>query len=356
MMMRWLPRAFAVLMLVASIDAAACPICFRAMKLTPAQQMMAAERAVLAVPAMDGRQLRVIAVIKGGSAVDEMIPEESHRVDATTMHSTRPLLMLQSNLSPMWLSMGNVDLAYSDWLRQLAAATPDSSATETLWQERVAFVLPYLNNSEPIVAGMAYGELARAPYSALRALKPKLDAADLVGHIDDPSRQQLYTLLLGIAGSRQDAENLEQRLDVAWLTYDATNLAAMLAADLELRGPLRMSWIEKMYFTDPNRTMPELQACLLALSVQGAANGAVPRQRVIQAYRFFIRQRKPMAALVAADLALWGYWDAVPEYVQLLKSNAVRDPASRYAIIVYLKQSPRADAKAAVKSLTLEDR
>ncbi len=63
-----------------------------------------------------------------------------------------------------------------------------------------------------------------------------------------------------------------------------------------------------------------------------------------------------MAALVAADLALWGYWDAVPEYVQLLKSNAVRDPASRYAIIVYLKQSPRADAKAAVKSLTLEDR
>jgi uncharacterized protein YaiI (UPF0178 family) len=83
--MRWLPRALAILMLVAGVDAAACPVCLRAMQLTPAQEMLAAERVVLAVPATDGRQLRVTAVIKGDSAVDEMIPERAHRVDATSM-------------------------------------------------------------------------------------------------------------------------------------------------------------------------------------------------------------------------------------------------------------------------------
>jgi hypothetical protein len=268
----------------------------------------------------------------------------------------RPLLMLQSKLSPGWLSVGSVNSEYADWLRPLAAATPDAGATNAQWQEHVAFVLPYLDDPEPIVSDIAYSELGRAPYSALRTLKPRLDAARLAGRIDDPSRQQLYTLLLGIAGNAQDAENLEQRLNAAWLAYDATNLAALLAADLELRGPARVSWVEKMYFADSNRTLRELQAALLALSVQGAADGAVPRQRVVQAYRLFMRLRKPMAALVAADLAQWDYWDAVPEYVRLLNSNAVRDAASRYAILVYLKQSPRADAQAAVKSLTLEAR
>jgi hypothetical protein len=47
---------------------------------------------------------------------------------------------------------------------------------------------------------------------------------------------------------------------------------------------------------------------LLALSVHGGANGAVPRERVIQAYGLFIRERKPMAGFVALELADWEYW------------------------------------------------
>jgi hypothetical protein len=342
-------------MLAATIGAAACPVCFRGMGLTTAQQLTSAKRAVLAVPAADGEQLEVIAVIKGCGAAEETIAA-ADLVDATSLRATRPLLMLQSPFSAMWLSAGSVGSDYTDWLQRLAAATPGSNASDAQWREHVAFLLPYLDSPEPLVAAVAYSELARAPYAVLRTLEPHLDAAKLTRWIDDPIRQRLYTLLLGIAGSAQDAEGLEQRLDAAWKSNNASNLAALLAADLELRGPARVRWIEKRYLIDRSRTLPEIQAALLALSVQGAADTAVPRARVIEAYRLFMKARKPMAGFVAPDLAAWAYWDAGPEYAALLKSNVLQDPASRYAVMGYLEQSPRADAKAAIKSLSAQDR
>jgi ABC-type uncharacterized transport system substrate-binding protein len=35
------------------------------------------------------------------------------------------------------------------------------------WRARVALMLPYLEHREPLVAEIAYGELAAAPYAAL---------------------------------------------------------------------------------------------------------------------------------------------------------------------------------------------
>ena len=52
----------------------------------------------------------------------------------------------------------------------------------------------------------------------------------------------------------------------------------MLAANLELRGPSRVDWIEQAYFADRTRTLPEIQAALLALGVHGDGNATVPRR------------------------------------------------------------------------------
>ncbi len=54
-----------------------------------------------------------------------------------------------------------------------------------------------------------------------------------------------------------------------------------------------------------------------------------------------------MAGFVAPQLADWNYWDATTEYIALLKSNAIKDPASEFAIVNYLQRS--AAAKAAVQ-------
>jgi hypothetical protein len=119
----------------------------------------------------------------------------------------------------------------------------------------------------------------------------------------------------------------------------------MLAADLELRGVARMPWIEERYLRDRARSAPEISAVLLALSVHGNAGGAIPRERVIQSYRVFMKAHPEIAGYVAQDLAAWQYWDAVPEYVALMKSDVRQQFPSRVATLAYLRQSPSAEAR-----------
>jgi hypothetical protein len=352
-------RTLAVLLLAASASAPACQICFSGRVVTVGQQLDAADQAVLALPEADETQFRVIEAIKGDAAAYSMLTEPVSRADTPAIRSGRPLLLLHNAPGRRWVSAGPISLEYAGWLRKLSATAQQEELGEADWNERVVLSAPYIEAPDPLAADIAYGEIASVPYRALRSLKLQLDAQALRHWIDTPrlaSRRPAYTLLLGIAGEPQDMQRLEQRLDAALKAHDATNVSAMLAADLELRGPSRIAWIEKRYFADRSRTMPEIEAALLALKVHGDTDGAVPRSRVIEAYRVFMRQRKPMAGFVAPQLAEWSYWDATPEYVALLKSKSAPDPASRYAILTYLQRSPRADAKAALEALDTESR
>jgi hypothetical protein len=355
-------------------DAAACQICFNGRVVTIGQQLDAADQAVLAVPLSDGKEFRVLAVVKGDLAIETLIAQPVFRADAA-VKGGKPLLLLRNRLAQRWDRVGEIGIASADWLRQLAAtyhgeragASPawprstvsGSELTDAEWHARVALVAPYLENPEPLAANIAHGEISRAPYGALRSLRSKLVATAISRWIDDPSlvaRRSTYLLLLGIAGGADNAERLEQRIDAQWRSHDATDLAALLAAELELRGPQHVESIEKKYLVDRNRKLPEIEAARLALSVHGRVDAAVPRTRVIAAYRLFMRERKSMAGFVAQELADWGHWDATMNYVAILKSNVVKDPASHFMIVNYLRRSPDPAAKAALRSLAAANR
>ncbi len=359
-MKRWmLLGALGTLMFFANPPVYACPLCLGGVVFAPGLQLDVADQAVLAAPVAGGTGWRIVEVVKGSATARQVITDPVDGVDGAAMRARRPALLLRHEQWPRWSSLGTIGAGYAGWLRQLVATGQTPDRTDVDWRGRLALVAPYLEDPEPLVAAIAYGELARAPYGALRPLKPQLQAATIARWLDDPklaARRPAYTLLLGIAGGPPDAERIEQRLDAAWTSRDATNLGAMVAADLELRGPSRVGWIETRYLADRNRTMPEIAAVLQALREHGKENGAVSRERVIQAYRLFMRERKPLAAFVAPDLAEWEAWDATPEYVAVLTSNVVPDPASRYAIVTYLQRSPRAEAKAALESLPVAER
>jgi len=339
-MMRWLIGA---LLLWASAVAVACPLCLGAGRHSPAQELTFLRHAVLAIPNANSNRYRVIEVIKGERPPNGMIEEGSFPADAAALGSTKPLLLVRDATWTTWVSEGAVSAGHAQWLRQLAAGKRWTDMNADEWRVRAALMLPYLEDPEPLVAEIAYSDFASAPYAALRTLKPRLDAAKLRRWIDDPrlaQRQSTYTLLLGIAGDERDAARYEQRIDAAWKARDAANLGPMLAADLELRGATRMTWIDDRYIRDRNRTTPELEAVLLALSVHGNAGGVIPLDRVIRSYRTFMQAHQEIAGYVAPDLAAWQYWDAVPEYVALMKSNLRQQYPSQLAIVAYLKQSP----------------
>ena len=258
-----------------------------------------------------------VAAIKGEQPAGGIIPTEAIQLDFVA-DASATLLLVRDEAWSMWVGVGAIAVEHASWLRRIAAGKRLSDMNADEWQARLALMLPYLEHREPLVAEIAYGEFAAAPYAALLAAKPRLAAPAIRRWLADPklaARQPLYLLLLGIAGDARDATALELQLEALWMTRDATYLASMIAADLQLRGPSRMAWVDAKYMGDRLRSTRELEGALLALSVLGNANDAIPRERVIQSYRLFMQEHKELAGLVARDLAAWQYWGAVPEYL-----------------------------------------
>jgi len=337
---------FAAALLWASAQAVACPICLGAGQPSKAQELVTAPDVVLAVPTRDASRFRVTQVIKGtrppGGTIEGGYPRSGPVPGTTAPRSGKPLLLVRDEQLPTWEVLGAIDAGHLGWLRKVAAGKRAADMSPEEWRARVALVVPYLESPEPLVAEIAYAELTVAPYAALRAAKPGLGASMVRRWLADPdlaARQAPYLLLLGFVGDAQDATVLEQRLDAAWESGDATNLSAMLTADLELRGNARMRWVDDKYLRNPKRSTHEIEAVVLALGAHGQANRTIPRERVIQSYRMFIKERKDVAGLVAPDLASWNYWGAVPEYAALMKSDVRQQGPSRFAIAVYLRQS-----------------
>lgn len=344
----------AAVLLCVSTAAAACPICLGAGLHTAAQDLAAAQQAVLAAPTAEAGQFSVVEVIRGERPSTRTIeggyPRSAAAVNAAPAKG-EALLLVREDPLPGWVVLGAIGIDQSGWLRKLAVGKHSDEISAQEWRDRVALVVPRLRSRQPLVAKIAYGDLAAAPYAALRTAKPHLDARDVRAWLTDPtlaSQQRLHLLLLGVAGNAEDAAALEKRLDAAWQSGDATNLASMLTADLELRGAARMTWVEERYLRDRARSAPEIEAALLALSVQGTTNSVIPRERVIQSYRVFMKGHPENAGDVAPDLAAWQYWDAVPEYQALMKSSVRQQYPSMLAILAYLRQSP--DGRASVSS------
>ena len=338
--------AFVAALLWVSTEAVACPVCLGAGQPSKAQELVTAQDVVLAVPTRDASRFRVTLVIKGtrspSGTIEGGYPRSGPVPGTGAPRSGKPLLLVSDEQLPTWVVLGAIDAGHSGWLRKVAAGKRAADMSAEEWRARVALVVPYLENPEPLVAEIAYAELTAAPYAALRAAKPRLSASVVRRWLADPdlaTRQPAYLLLLGFVGNAQDAAALERRLDVAWRSGEATNLAPMLAADLELRGDARMRWVDDRYLRDPTRSTHEIEAVVLALGAHGQANRTVSRDRVIQSYRTFIKERKGLAGLVAPDLAAWNYWDAVPEYAALMQSDVRQHGESRFAIVVYLRQS-----------------
>lgn len=363
-----------IVSLLVAGQANACAVCLKGITITPGQKLDAATDVVLVLPLDDSERFQVIEVIKGDGVVGTIV-SQSDLVAASIEMSldgplkdqdvprtvgTMPLLLIRDKASREWASLGAIDANYAEWLRRLVAtysvergrSVASSSGLAALvasgsagvdWNARLLLVADEFESSSPLVAEIAYGELARSPYAAISSLSTKLETEKIVGWINDPNlvaRRPGYTLLMGLAGGRAESDQLEKHIAAALDTRASTDLAAMLTADIELRGPSRVEWIEKTFFDDRRRTLPEIEAALQALSVHGQADTSISRARVVQSYHHFIRARRPMAGFVAMELADWGEWGFAAEYADILRTKSVKDPAGEFAILSYLRQNP----------------
>lgn len=338
--------------------AIACALCFSAFKIQPsAQQLIYPQRVVLATPTGDGHW-RVAATIKGdsiaGSVLEGSVTGAEKIAALPSDQRVKPALLMREDAGVSWVYLGSISIEHAPWLKDLAGRKRSYAMTPDERQRHASSLLPMLESREPLVADIAYTEVSATPYGTLRSLKPQLDAESLRRWVADPrliDRRPLYVLLLAIAGDPEDAQRVRAEIEIAWRARDASQLAPLLAADMELRGNAGVETIEKLYLLDRSRSPAEIQAALLALSEQGKESGAVARDRVVVAYQRLIRTGNPLCGLVAQDLGDWNDWSAVPDYVRLLRSGSTLHPASRFAIIDYLKRSGSPAAKTALSTL-----
>jgi hypothetical protein len=291
------------LMLFVAPGAMACPLCANSLQLTiSAQELIYAEHSVLALPVDDGKEFKVVAIIKGGAPPGNAIAMTD--VFRPTMKSDKPLLLVRDNDWRQWVNFGPVSADQAGWFRKLSITKRTIEMNDAEWRDHVAYFLPYQENSEPMVAEIAFNEFAGAPYAALRSLKARLDVTTIRSWLNDSKlakRQPVYLLLLGIAGSEQDAKWLEDRIATARTKARSTNLSALLGAYIELRGLAGIEQVEKLYLTDSARTKQEIEAALVALKVHGETD-STERGRVNEALKSFVRQNPSLAGLATAGL------------------------------------------------------
>jgi hypothetical protein len=354
----WL--ALVVLSLPWASTALACPICSgTAPNLTLLQHLINADRAVIAQP-LGGRDFELLAIVKAAPGSNDRagVRLRDLRLAAGEDPPSRgsaPVLLLRQSLGGTWKVAGPMPPSAAPAARALVGAKRSAEMTLADWQSRVKALTPMLEHPVPLLAATAHGEIARAPYAAMRSSRGRVSAADLESWIADPalaSRRPLYWLLLGINAGPAQARALAARVDAQARVHGLDDLASLLAADLEAGGRARRAVLQRVYFEDRRRMLPELQEAVLAFAVHADAGDAALRRDTARSFARLVRTHRALAGLVAADLARWQHWDAVPDYIALLGSRALH-VVWRQPVIDYLLASGRPDALAAVNAATV---
>ena len=355
-----MPRFFlhcviTALMLLGVPSAWSCAICAPAeAQNTLSHQIWAAQSVVLARPGQPGQGSSVLAVLKG--IAPSAVPAQAGMAEGV-MPKVAPdeaQLWVLSAGSQSWRLAGVVPLGRLPWLQSFARLGRAADTTTAGWPGRLAFLVKSLEDPNGLIAQATYEEIAVAPFGAMRTLKPMLDREALERWFARPglaARRPLYALLLGVAGNELTAQGLQAELLSRKSGLASADLSAMLAALIELRGEVALDWIERHYLADPARPDSDLQAVLLALSVQGSDGQRISRERIVATYASWVRQQRSRAGLVASDLAAWGRWEFGSQFAGILQSGEALSFASRYAMVLYLMRSPRPEARQALEAL-----
>src|SRR4051794_7570307 len=240
--------------------------------------------------------------------------------------------------------------------------------------DRLVFFQDYLEHADPLLAQDSYDEFARAPYSELKDLKPRMKHDRIVKWVQDPevspSRRRLYLTMLGISGSKADVPMLEAMIASdfdamkpaieqmsrtalmmggpiglpVWI--DAVQqeerrkklgLDALVACYLILRGPDGLELVENRFLKNPHAEYTHIYSTIMALRFHGDENtGVLPKERLLASMRLLLNNQD-FADQVILDLSRWEDWSVLDRIVEMFKTSDskgyVRQPVVSYLTV-----------------------
>jgi hypothetical protein len=223
--------------------------------------------------------------------------------------------------------------------------------------ERLDFFQQHFEDPEQMLARDAYDEFAKAPYEAVKALRPKMKHDQLVEWIHDDklpaSHRRLYLTLLGVCGTEQDLPDLEKMIK-SGTKESKLVLDALIACYLILRGPEGMGLIEEQFLNNPKAEYTDIWSTIQSLRVLGQISDRIPRERLVQGFRYMLN-RPQLADLVIPDLARWEDWASMERLVTLFKESQTSSSFVRLPVLRYLMACPLPEAKVHLDELAKLD-
>ena len=239
--------------------------------------------------------------------------------------------------------------------------------------ERLAFFQDYLEHDDPLLAQDSYDEFARAPYSDVVALGPRMPREKLLQWIADPSigpsGRRLYLTMLGICGQPADVAMLERLLHhdyqvmrpgiaamlaTSQLTGGPASvglvdevlhaeerrkkesLDALIACYLKLKGADGLALINDKFFGNAGVEYRHLHSAIMALRFHGEETDVLPRDKILTSMRMAL-DHKEFADQVIPDLTRWEDWESMPRLVTMFKEAAsddwIRQPVVSYLLV-----------------------
>ena len=322
---------------IGSMDAV---VIARLVELPPPSKTVAGE-ATREVPKA---KFEVVQVVKGEAFIKpQQVVETIYFGEAK---KGKPFLMMAVDPPKlMWSTPLPLSQRAEGYIPKLLALPKEGS-------QRLVFFQKYLEDADEMLARDAYDEFAKAPYDAVKALKPKMDHDQLVSWIQDPdipaSRRRLYFTMLGVCGGADDVPMLESLLKSDDRKAKA-GLDAMIGCYLTLTGAAGMPLIEDQFLRNKDAEYADTYAAIMALRFHGGED-VIPQKRILEGLRHMLG-RPQLADLVIPDLARWKDWSVMEQLVQLFKDADEKSSWVRVPVVNYLRACPKPEAKDRIKEL-----
>lgn len=224
------------------------------------------------------------------------------------------------------------------------------------YQSRLPYFIKNLEADDETIANDAYYEFANAPYEDIVAIKDKLPREKIRGWVLDPntppSRLGLYGLLLGLSGTKDDADAMEQMIakptDEFRIGLDGVMSGYLLLKKepgLELVKKLKL---ENEYIVGPDgkpivdergEKVPvpfsETYAAMQSVRFMWDYGAGVIKPEHLRAAMRVLLDRPELADLAIADLARWKDWSVMDKLAKLYDQEAYQVPGIKRSIVRY---------------------
>ena len=211
--------------------------------------------------------------------------------------------------------------------------------------KRLTYFLKFLESSNQFIGDDAYNEFALAAFEDVATLVDVIPAQKVRKWIADPETQKthlgLYGILLGLSGTRDDAELLKSAFIDKRNEY-SLGVEGIITGYLFLTGGEGVRTLERDILRKPGADTDEVYPVLQALDLVWIYGGdRVPKEDLIHAMRTLL-DHESVCEFAVVNLSRWKDWDSTERLIAMYEAGGPDTDNLQKSILSFMLTAARA--------------